>query len=185
VILPSHYIAETESSDVGHCSEVTAATSGTNCSQPTTSVLFDSDIPSNISELDNTNGGHGLLTMSTITTSNIIVYDFTHAPGYTGIQRMEIIMFNCREQGTAVRRISYGMSLSSQLEVNNSLYTCASLVRICISYRTTSPVISMLFTTFQPTDKVHLAEVTFYINNSTCPPNGAILMNPWPSTTSK
>lgn len=188
MIIPSYYIAETEVSDATHCSSVTVAKSiliATNCSQPSTSVLFDYDISSDISGLDNTSGASGLLTLYSNTHGKTLDFDFTQTPGYSGIRRIEVVMFNCRQRGTATLSIQVLgaesqssfhrlLKLIAFTDPNSEIITCDSLVRICISHSTTLPVLIIQFNTLDRTDRVHVAEVTFYVNSSICPPDDAI-----------
>ncbi len=90
-------ISERGSSATGHCSNV--SDSGRECSTPRSSVLLDG-IPT-LTGLDGDMWATQLLTLNTSTSSSSITFDFntvfdTNAvTTYTGVELIEIVMFNC------------------------------------------------------------------------------------------
>ena len=83
------------SSATGHCSsattrQVVGGNMLTECHQPTTSVLFDGNIPT-LTGLDGDMWASQLLTLQAKTQPNVpISFSFP-----TGIRRFEVVMFNC------------------------------------------------------------------------------------------
>ena len=151
----------------------------TTCLQPTSSVLFDGHVPT-LTGLDGDMWASQLLT---IQSSTVVIFDFTDTPGYVGIRRVEVVMFNCRQRGIAFTTINLlGATARGQPFTNlglisvSSLTSCKYLVRVCFSSIVSRPVIGLQFSLDQDSEWVHLAEVTFYARGSTCPPN--IILNP-------
>ena len=179
------------SSPTGNCSDVSMGDTMTTCLQPTSSVLFDGRVPT-LTGLDGDMWASQLLTVNTIQ-STFVIFDFTDTPGYVGIQRVEVVMFNCPQRGIAsttivlLRATARGQPFSTFASTSvSSLTSCEFLVRVCLSGHVSQPVIGLQFTLDQDSDWVHLAEVTFYPRGSTCPPN--IILNqtttpPPPDTT--
>ena len=157
----------------------------TTCLQPTSSVLFDGCVPT-LTGLDGDMWASQLLTINTIKSSTIFIFDFTDTPRYVGIQRVEVVMFNCPQRGIAFTTIDLlGATARGQpfkhfgpISVS-SLTSCKYLVRVCLSTTVSRPVIGLQFTLDPDSDWVHLAEMTFYARGSTCPPN-IILKPPTP-----
>jgi hypothetical protein len=189
-VVPPSYIfptAETVSvngsSAVGHCSDVTigfGAATLSRCNTPTTSVLFEGNIPT-LTGLDGDMWASQLLTFdATVTSRRDIISDFTSVPIYVGVERIELVMFNCPEKGISVQTISIFASSSvsaelSSLASSNVLITsCDSLVRVCISVFTALPVIYLRFTPPPRATWAFLAEVEFYPRGSTCQPDTII-----------
>ena len=152
--------------------------SGLTCPTPQTSVLFDGEVPV-LSRLDGNMWASQLLTAQTRRPSVLIVFDFTATAGYTGVEGMEVVMFNCPEWGIRVNQIALleaasmselGMQVSETIITNNT--SCNSLVRVCmaLSRRVTLPVLNVKFSfpSNNSGDWVHLAEVIFHENH---PPN--------------
>ena len=198
-VFPSSYFfpkAETssvnESSATGNCSNVTSmVTDGPlRCDTPTSSVLFDGNIPT-LTGLDEDMWASQLLTVQT--TNQIrreILSDFTGTPGYVGVGRVELAMFNCPKWGIGVQVI--GLSTAPSLEMARlgvriftvpNITSCDSLVRICISQTIEQPVIGLEFTSPPGSTWTHLAEVTFY-NVPTCLPDTAPPLSAADSTAS-
>ncbi len=100
-------------------------------------------------------------------------------------------MFNCPEWGILVNSITlYGSTdIASNRNVLASISlnitSCDSLVRVCITSSVSSsfPVLTLGFNLSSASTWVHLAEVSFYGADPTCPPDS--ILNPTsPSTTS-
>ena len=106
------------------------------------------------------------------------VFDFTATPGYAGVERVELVMFNCPEWGIAVQTIifraapSIGASRSSPILTFTvpTFTSCDSLVMICITQNIEQRVIALEFNPPPDSTRAHLAEVTFYGDGS-CPPD--------------
>ena len=159
----------------------------TTCFQPPNSgVLFDGHIPT-LTGLDGDMWACQLLTVNTMSSLATVVFDFTDTLGYVGIQRVEVVMFNCPQLIASTTIVLLGATARGQpftpfaSDSISSLTSCESLVRVCLSAFISRPLIGLQFTLDQDSDWVHLAEVTFYPRGSTCSPN--IILTP-PSTTS-
>jgi hypothetical protein len=75
------------------------------CAEPTTtSVLFDGNIPT-LTELDGNMWASQLLTLHRETERVSLQFDFAGTPGYSGVDAVKVVMFNCPEWGIAIRRI--------------------------------------------------------------------------------
>ena len=74
-------------------------------STPTSSVLFDGNV-STLTGLDGDMWASQLLTINTTANTAEITFDFTDTPDYTGVERVEVVMFNCPEWGISVRAIN-------------------------------------------------------------------------------
>ena len=179
VVLPVQYytystpILVNGSSDTGNCA------SGNNqgpvtCSDPSSSVLFDDPggMPI-LTGLDGDMWASQLLTIQTTTTFVDIIFDFHDTPDFTTVEGVEVVMFNCPQWEIGAQTIQV-------LEVQDTLTvaptSCDSLVRVCLSLSSTTPMTSTLYNLrfHSPNSKVHwihLAEVTFWGNNLTCPPD--------------
>ena len=151
------------------------------------SVLFDGNVPT-LTGLDGDMWASQLLTINTTANTADITFDFTDTPDYTGVRRVEVVMFNCPEWGISVRTISLFISTSTSgsrtfvTSISPTTTSCDSLVRVCISGLVVSvrPVITLAFGLSSTSNWVHLAEVTFYASNSTCPPD--TIITPPPTT---
>ena len=170
------------SSPTRNCSNGTTTT----CSRPKSSVLFDGRVPT-LTGLDGDMWVSQLLTINTVESLINVNFDFTDTPGYVGIQRFEVVMFNCPQLGIASTTISLtgatarGQVFNSFASTSvSSLTSCESLVRVCLSAPVSRPLIGLQFTLDQDSDWVHLAEVTFYPRGSTCSPN--VILTPPPTT---
>ena len=121
-----------------------------------------------------------LLTINTIANTSEITFDFTDTPDYTGVGI--VVMFNCPEWGISVTTIHFYSATSTSgsrrfaTSISPTTTSCGSLVRVCISHPVGSlrSVLTLVFTPPSTSNWVHLAEVTFYANNSTCPPDTII-----------
>ena len=177
------------SSATGNCPiNVTTHTSNgfTRCNAPTSTVLFDGNIPK-LTGLDGDMWASQLLTLQTTNEARrLIIFDFTAS--LSRVERVEFVLFNCPEWGISVQNI--GLLTASSLvdeylvvEIFTvpSITSCDSLVRVCTSQNIVQPAIALEL--FPPPDSTltHLAEVTFY-GNGTCPPD-TIITTPPPDTT--
>jgi len=182
------------SSANGNCLDTT--TSGTSgggflqCGQPTSSVLFDGIPP--LPEVTGNMWANQLFTLQTdgIFGSTVgIIYEFPH--DYSGVQAMEVVMFNCPVRDISVQDIRVQgapdiFSPRSQLSANVSTIniSCDSLVRVCISLNVADPVLVLQFAPPPGADRVHLAETKFFASTEsiTCTP-GLVTISPnMPST---
>ena len=155
------------SSDTGHCSSVSHGGVRSTCTDPTSSVLFDGVIPT-LTGLDGDMWASQLLTLQRPMSS--INIDIT-----TPISRVEVTMFNCPEWRISVQSISLrdndGIVIGSSGDLN-SITSCDSLVRLCVPATAINPrVVRLLFDLGTDSNWVHLAEVTFYDDSTTCPPD--------------
>ena len=142
---------------------------------PNTSILFDGNVA--IAGLDGDMWAERLVTFQSNRFQLTLTFNFTESStNYTGIEGVELVMFNCPEWGIAVQSIvitgaTSASSCSSLLGVvNPSITSCDSLVRVCIPLNTTLPVLGLQFFPHADTNWVHLAEVTFLsVSTSVCP----------------
>ncbi len=170
------------SSEDGNCSLTVNI-----CNEPTTSVLQDGIIPI-LTGLDGDMWASQLLTISRDSLTTDITFDFEATPGYVGVERVEVVMFNCPEWGISVDIITIhgstaATSIGSALTtITPTLTSCDSLVRVCISESVSSTLIALTlrFQLSPASTWVHLAEVSFYGAGSTCPP--VSVLNPPPTT---
>ena len=156
----------------------------TTCLQPTSSVLFDGCVPT-LTGLDGDMWASQLLTIQTTRSLTTVIFDFNDTPGYDRVERVEVVMFNCPQWGIASTFINLlGATARGRLfsvfglTSVSSLTSCDSFVRVCLSAPVSQPLIGLQFTLDQDSDWMHLAEVTFYARNSTCPPN--VILDPLP-----
>ena len=144
-----------------------------------TSVLFDGEVPI-LSRLDGDMWASQLLTVQTPRFFVQIIFDFTAIDDYTGVERIEMVMFNCPEWGIGVNKVSlleaesvfsFGAQVSETITTNDT--SCSSLVRVCmaLSQRVVLPVLILKFSGNNSGGWVHLAEVTFHENLPTCSTN--------------
>ena len=175
------------SSPDGRCSSISHYNdSHSRCEVPTSSVLFDGNIPT-LTGLDEDMWASQLLTLQIRNLSGIeIISDFTGMAHYTGVERVELVMFNCPELGIAVQAI--GTWRASSISGPRSLVgsfsrvtSCDSLVRVCASISTTEPVIYLQFFPAPGSNWIYLAEVRFYGDNETCPQDAIITAPPPPA----
>ena len=177
------------SSATGNCSDVDPGGQQLRCNAPTSSVLFDGNIPT-LTGLDGDVWASQLLTLQTTNEARReIIFDFTGTSNSLRVERVELVMFNCPDWGIAVQVIT--LLVSSSLSVGRTVVqtfsvptitSCDSLVRICIALTIIQPVIGLEFTPPPDSTWIHLAEVTFYGTGS-CPPD-TIITTPPPDTTS-
>ena len=163
------------SSSTGRCSNFIPSITRKYCTTPTSSVLFDGSVPT-LTGLDGDMWASQLLTINTTVNTAEITFDFTATPDYTGVGRVELMMFNCPEWGISVRTISLFTATSTSgirtfvAGISPTNTSCDSLVRVCISHNVNSirPVLTLVFSLSSTSNWVHLAEVTFYASDSTC-----------------
>ncbi len=141
----------------------------TTCNEPTTSVLQDRIITT-LTGLEGDMWASQLLTINTDSPSTDITFDFEATPGYVGVKRVEVVMFNCPEWGISVDTITLrGSNKTSSirnilLNMSPTITSCDSLVRVCISRSVSSTLtaLTLLFQLSPASTWVHLAEVSFY-----------------------
>ena len=176
------------SSVTGNCPGFTVGVLS-RCDAPTSSVLFDGNIPT-LTGLDGDMWASQLFALQTTKPSRReIIADFTETPGYDGMERVELVIFNCPEWGIAIQTVRLRTAASTeeirsliQIFAVPSITSCDSLVRICISQDIAQPVIGLEFIPPPDSTWAHLAEVTFYGSGS-CPPD-TVITTPLPDTTS-
>ena len=178
------------SSSTGRCSNFIRSITKQACTTPTSSVLFDGNVPT-LTGLDGDMWASQLLTINTTDNTANITFDFIDIPDYTGEGRVEVVMFNCPEWGISVRAIQLfsATSISANRNFITSVFptttSCDSLVRVCISHAVSSnrPVLNLVFHLPSTSNWVHLAEVTFNASDSTCQPDTIITPPPTTPTT--
>ncbi len=169
------------SSEDGNCSLQAATT----CNEPTTSVLQDGIIPT-LTELDGDTWASQLLTINPTDLTTDITFDFGATPGYVGVMRVEVVMFNCPELGISVDSITlYESTITASIGdtraiISSNITSCDSLVRVCISRSVGLRALTLRFQLSSSSTWVHLAEVSFYGAGPTCPPDS--ILNPPPTT---
>ena len=158
------------------------------CLQPPNSgVLFDGHIPT-LTGLDGDMWANQLLTINTMQPQTTVIFDFTDTLGSDRVKRIEVVMFNCPQQGIAFTTIKLlgadrGQPFTDLGSISvSSLTSCKYLVRVCLSAFISQPLIGLQFTLDQDSDWVHLADVIFNARNSTCQPNVILTSSP-PNTT--
>ena len=161
------------SSSRGRCSNFIRSITRQTCLTPTSSVLFDGNVPT-LTGQDGDMWASQLLTINTTANPAKITLDFTTTPDYTGVYTgvgiVEMVMFNCPEWGISIKTISLFSATSvsgSRTFLTTILPTttsCDSLVRVCVSYRKSiPPVLVLVFNGFSTSKWAHLAEVNFYV----------------------
>ncbi len=174
------------SSEDGNCN--LTSSDRVRCREPTTSVLQDGNISTLTDELDGDMWASQLLTMNTTDSSIDITFNFLNtSQSYDELGRIEVVMFNCPEWGISVDNITLLESNNNSRIIENCLVdispnntSCASLIRVCISgsvncsqaiNTSTLQVLTLRFQLSPASTWVHLAEVTFYDDDITCPPD--------------
>jgi hypothetical protein len=160
------------SSAAGQCSDVTTGlgVDGTllRCNTPTTSVLFDGNIPT-LTGLDGDMWASQLLTLNAI------------VPKLSQILHQYLTMREWR--GLSILTLSSLSESPSLLGTLNVLITsCDSLVRVCIPQVTRQPVIFLRFNPPPGSTWAFFAEVEFYNRGFTCQPD-TIITTPTTITT--
>ena len=158
------------SSATVHCSNVTDVNNILTCVSPTSSVLFDGNIPT-LTGLNGNMWASQLLTMRSYSDMTISS-NFSGTPDFVGVRRVEIVLFNCEQWGISVRTIGLQASGSFIGYINPSITSCDSLVRVCIPNLHTNSEqteLTLSFITIDPSDWVHIAEILFYGAGPNCP----------------
>jgi hypothetical protein len=187
VIFPSRYSFPTTgtlelrsvngSSVLGNCLDIVIGVGMVTCQRPTTSVLFDGNIPTLTGPgLDGDSWARELLLLQRESDSRAEVSsDFSGTLGYTGVNEFEVAMFNCPEWGLVTQEVSltitddFGVPVAVQSE--SALPTsCSSLVRVrlCLQQRITSQVINVRFSLGSNSNFVHVAEFVFSASAGAC-----------------
>ena len=158
------------SSVTGGCSNIRFEANGVTCSRPTSSILFDGNIPT-LTGLDGDMWASQLLTVEAPGNSVEFTFDFTDTPGYTGVGGAEVVMFNCPEWGISVETFTF-MTTSGIKSVNPTTTSCDSLMRVQLSSAVSSSqqVITLQCNLPSTSTWVHLAEVTFFTDVFTSSP---------------
>ena len=184
-VVPSYYLyptAETVSvngsSPIGNCSNVSSDIGAnfrdqSRCEAPTSSVLFDGNIPT-LTGLDGDMWASQLFAVQIRQPSGIEI--ISGITGGSGVERVEVVMFNCPEWGIAVQAIGIwsATSISSTRTLigttRPTITSCNSLVRVCTSSLaiTQHDVIYLQFIPASGSNRTYLAEVGFYRDNATC-----------------
>ena len=188
--LSNNVISDSGSSATGFCSSL--ADSGRVCNAPLTSVLFDG-IPT-LTGLDGDMWARKLLTFNTSASDTIITFNFTTASDmngktdYTGVETIEVVMFNCPIRGIGPNIIVLADgNVVDTIEFRQTSTSCDYLVRACgdKTLSTTSQIISLYFSHVNFQQRLYVAEVTFYSNmNRQCSPDGPITTSIITTTTS-
>ncbi len=155
-------ISERGSSATGNCSNV--SDSGRVCNTPRSSVLFDG-IPT-LTGLDGDMWATQLLTLNTSTSSASITFDFNTAfdtngvTTYTGVELIEIVMFNCPSTGASIIQVLGDNNVIGTITIEPS---CNNLVRGCnMELSTTARNITLVFDTSLQS---YIAEIFFSSNS--------------------
>ncbi len=159
-------ISERGSSATGHCSDV--SDSGRVCNTPRSSVLFDGVIPT-LTGLDGDMWATQLLTLNTSTSSSSMTFDFNTVfdtngvSTYTGVELIEIVMFNCPARGIGAN-VTQVLGDNNHIGIMNIQQSCNNLVRVCdIAVSTTARIITLVFDTSLVT---YIAEISFYSSSA-------------------
>jgi hypothetical protein len=173
------------SSKIGLCS--ISAAGNVVCLHPNSSILTDGITP-NLTELDGDRWAGQLLTLKVDTTNKppSINFPLDIPQKGTVVNTVEVVLFNCPQWGIGVSRISiqgyhiFKPVLFAANVIDPALSSCGSLVRVCMPLNTT---FALFYLTFEPvfgSNWIHLADVKFHTNVSTCPPDR--ILNPKPYT---
>ena len=188
------------SSLVGQCSDVTMSLNGTSsCATPTSSVLMDGEIPT-LTGLDGNMWANQMLILKK---NNVFSYEvmfdlretlWSFDYHNTKIRKIELVMFNCPDWGMAatsftINAYSYPSSSASYLTVvYPTVFSCTSLLKMCIPISSSAALFSLNFTPSPGSSWIYLAEVAFFNSSSSpCPAFTTIpgnTINPPPVTQS-
>lgn len=145
------------------------------CVDPTYSVLLDGEIQ--LTGLEGDTWARDLFTLQSSCTTNStplsLRFDFSKTLTFSGIGRIEVVLFQCPEWGIHVDSISIIIDDVEVASESISLSSCDSLVRVClkVGIQEAFPIIYAVFSC--PANltivQAHIAEVTFYDNSSVCP----------------
>ena len=168
------------SSATGLCSSITDDDNGiSTCQDPASSVLFDRNIPT-LTGLDGDMWARQLFT--THGTPATITFDFTETPGFVGVRRVEMVLFNCPQWEISVERITLSNGSRVIGTTTPTITSCDSLVRVCmpnLETSTTERSLVLMIDLSNNNHWLHIAEVTFYADSPTCPPD-VIITTPTP-----
>ena len=156
----------------GNCSDISIAGSATVCRQPASSFLFDGKTPT-LTGLSDNMWASQLFTAAAVDGGRSILLTFEFdSPEYTGVWGVEVTMFNCPDWGLAVQSIrlqnSGGESVLSSSRVLNSSCTSLVTVMLCSQSRFTSSESRLLFDLQPNSDRVYIAELTFFPTVAIC-----------------
>ena len=166
------------SSVTGSCLDVRFGVTEVICFRPTSSILFDGNVPT-LTGLGGDMWASQLLAIEAPGNSVEFTFNFADTPGYTGVRGVEVVMFNCPEWGISVE----SLTLRATSETRNILTTisvtttsCDSLARVQLPRTISSSlqVITLQFNLPSTSTWVHLAEVTFLTDVLTSPPDTII-----------
>ncbi len=179
-IIPASAYSVNGSSATGHCSTVTDNGDGTStCMDPTSSVLFDGIIPT-LTGLDGNMWASQLLTLRS---EDEIDIPIAFSDTTRSLMRVEVVMINCTQRLWTIRVHETVTGIDKGSSESN-LTSCDSLVRVCATFITQESFLSLRFNPITGSDRLYLAEVLFYNDNSTCPPDTTITTpTPPPDTT--
>ncbi len=127
-------------------------------------------------------GKSHILTINTDSPTTYITFDFEATPGYNGVERVEVVMFNCSEWGTSVDSITlYRSNTTTSVKkvlaiISPTVTSCDSLVKVCISRSVSSTLtaLTLRFKLSSASTWLHLPEVSFYWAGPTCPPDSIL-----------
>ncbi len=153
------------SSATGRCSSVGSGGFSLTCLDPTSSVLFDGSIPT-LTGLDGDMWASQLLTIQSFSTS--LLFDFS-GTNFSGVRRVETIVFSCEEFRTSVLNIKLEANGEMAGNVSPTFTSCDSLVRLCIPTNVSSAQ-TQLILSFIPSaianGWVHIAEMVLLVLSS-------------------
>lgn len=183
-ILPTQYDFPTlgikavnGSSGTGGCSSISApnldATS--TCNTPSSSFLFDDQIPT-LTELDGDTWADQLMVMGYPEYGSSSSFQINSYISYASVGRVEVTVFSCPQWRIGVNYIGISYSTSSSRSasysyipgVSFSVFSCDSLVRVCIPVSFYARKIRVNFGGYGHTG-MHIAEIAFYASSSPCP----------------
>ena len=173
------------SSETGHCEGVWQLLGIVSCSHPETSVLFDGNIPT-LTGLDGDSWADQLLTLNPSNLEERDTYIQLSLPSVQRL-RLEVALFNCPEWGIATSRITihtsqlFHQDYSRSKVIDPTLNSCDSLVRVCMPIDNENKLGTLRFDSPPGSNWTHLAEVIFFTDTSTCPPDTVLNHNPIPS----
>ena len=166
------------SSETGRCEDPWQLLGIVSCSHPETSILFDGNIPT-LAGLDGNSWADQLLTLNTSNIALLEEKDTSIQLSLPNVQRLrlEVVLFNCPEWGIATSRITIQTSQLFHQDyyqskvIDPTLNSCDSLVRVCMPIDTENTQGTLRFDPPPGSNWTHLAEVTFYTDTSSCPPD--------------
>ena len=120
------------SSATGNCSSFTNSSGTITCTDPTSSVLYDGHIPT-LTGLDGDMWASQLLTLNTTAGGTNITFDFNITPKFSGMERVEVVIFNCPEWGMAVQTVRLLVQGHAIKTITPTITSCDSLEQVCLS----------------------------------------------------